>query len=174
MSFRADRSLFFVICMTYRSCCRVKVGRCLSSGVIDPWFLWSAWPIDHVAEWKLDDLSGLAHVSQVKCVLPRPLDPWALARIMATEVGSRLWSVRSVELPWDSRIFQVIGYQNARRGVAIVKRHHAVNDFLFFELFFSHLYFLPPGSCLQFLSRIGFSNPTARRFFIEWLASYTC
>ena len=23
----------------------------------------------------------------------------------------------------------------------------------------------PPGSCLQFLSRIGFSNPTARRFF---------
>ena len=26
---------------------------------------------------------------------------------------------------------------------------------------------LPPGSCLQFLSRIGFSNPTARRFFIR-------
>ena len=26
---------------------------------------------------------------------------------------------------------------------------------------------LPPGSCLHFLSRIGFSNPTARRFFIE-------
>ena len=26
---------------------------------------------------------------------------------------------------------------------------------------------LPPGSCLQFLSRIGFSNPSARRFFIE-------
>ena len=26
---------------------------------------------------------------------------------------------------------------------------------------------LPPGSCLQFSSRIGFSNPTARRFFIE-------
>ena len=26
---------------------------------------------------------------------------------------------------------------------------------------------LPPGSCLQFLSRIGFSNPTARRFFVE-------
>ena len=26
---------------------------------------------------------------------------------------------------------------------------------------------LPPGSCLQFLSRTGFSNPTARRFFIE-------
>ena len=26
---------------------------------------------------------------------------------------------------------------------------------------------LPPGSCLQFLSRIGFSNPAARRFFIE-------
>ena len=26
---------------------------------------------------------------------------------------------------------------------------------------------LPPGSCLQFLSRIGFSNPTARRFSIE-------
>ena len=28
---------------------------------------------------------------------------------------------------------------------------------------------LPPGSCLQFLSRIGFSNPTARRFSIECL-----
>ena len=27
--------------------------------------------------------------------------------------------------------------------------------------------FSPPGFCLQFLSRIGFSNPTARRFFIE-------
>ena len=26
---------------------------------------------------------------------------------------------------------------------------------------------LPPGSCLQFLSRIGFSNPTTRRFFIK-------
>ena len=26
---------------------------------------------------------------------------------------------------------------------------------------------LPPGSCLQCLSRIGFSNPTARRFFID-------
>ena len=26
---------------------------------------------------------------------------------------------------------------------------------------------LPLGCCLQFLSRIGFSNPTARRFFIE-------
>ena len=25
----------------------------------------------------------------------------------------------------------------------------------------------PPGSCLQFLSRIGFGNPTARRFFIK-------
>ena len=28
-------------------------------------------------------------------------------------------------------------------------------------------FLLPPGSCIQFLSRIGFSNPTARRFFIE-------
>ena len=27
--------------------------------------------------------------------------------------------------------------------------------------------FPPPGSCLQFVSRIGFSNPTDRRFFIE-------
>ena len=27
--------------------------------------------------------------------------------------------------------------------------------------------FFPPGSCLHFLSRIGFSNPTTRRFFIE-------
>ena len=27
--------------------------------------------------------------------------------------------------------------------------------------------FPPPGSCLQFLSRIGFGNPSARRFFIE-------
>ena len=46
----------------------------------------------------------------------------------------------------------------------------------FFILFFAHFYFpasgqavvtvsslLPPGSCLQFLSRIGFSNPTARQ-----------
>ena len=27
---------------------------------------------------------------------------------------------------------------------------------------------LPPGSCLQFLSRIGLSNPTARLFYIEF------
>ena len=27
---------------------------------------------------------------------------------------------------------------------------------------------LSPGSCLQFLSRVGFSNHTARRFLIEW------
>ena len=27
---------------------------------------------------------------------------------------------------------------------------------------------LPPGFCLHFLSRIGFSNPAARRFFIEF------
>ena len=27
--------------------------------------------------------------------------------------------------------------------------------------------FFPPGSCFKFLSRIGFSNPTARRFLIE-------
>ena len=30
---------------------------------------------------------------------------------------------------------------------------------------------LPPGSCLEFLSRTGFINPTARRFFIECLAN---
>ena len=30
---------------------------------------------------------------------------------------------------------------------------------------------LPPGSCLPFLSRIVFSNPTARRFFIECVAN---
>ena len=49
---------------------------------------------------------------------------------------------------------------------------------LFFFFFLSHTFtfqlldkpwsqvssLLPPGSCLQFLSRIGFSNPTARRF----------
>ena len=51
----------------------------------------------------------------------------------------------------------------------------------FFFLFITHIYFpasgqavgsqvsslLPPGACLQLLSRMGFSNPTARRFFIE-------
>ena len=31
---------------------------------------------------------------------------------------------------------------------------------------------LPPGSCLQSLSRIGFSDPTARRFFIECLLTH--
>ena len=60
--------------------------------------------------------------------------------------------------------------------------------FLFLFLFFAHLYFpaellldkpwsqvsslLPAGSCLQFLSRIGFSNPTARRIFIECLLTH--
>ena len=51
-------------------------------------------------------------------------------------------------------------------------------DFFFFTLLslssfwtlkpWSHVSsLLPPGSCLQFLSRIWFSNPTARRFFIK-------
>ena len=54
---------------------------------------------------------------------------------------------------------------------------------LIYFLLFSHMYILSsfwtsrdghrcrppllPGSCLQFLSRIGSSNPTVRRFFIE-------
>ena len=59
-----------------------------------------------------------------------------------------------------------------------------VNFILLHFIFFAHIYFpasgqamvpgvilsdLSPGSCLQFLSRVGFSNPTARRFFIECL-----
>ena len=52
--------------------------------------------------------------------------------------------------------------------------------FLFFFLFHTSTFqlldrpwsqvssLLAPGSCLQFLPRIGFSNPTARRFFIEF------
>ena len=31
---------------------------------------------------------------------------------------------------------------------------------------------LPPGSCFQFLSRIGFSNPTARQFFHRVLLTH--
>ena len=55
---------------------------------------------------------------------------------------------------------------------------------IFFAFLFSHtctfqfldkpwsqvLSLLPPGSCLQCLSRIGFSNPTARRLFVECVA----
>ena len=56
----------------------------------------------------------------------------------------------------------------------------------FFFFFFSHFTFqlldkpwsqvsslLPPGACLQFLSRLltGFSNPAARRFFISSVAN---
>ena len=58
---------------------------------------------------------------------------------------------------------------------------HKGSDFFFFFFFFSQTFtfqlldkpwsqvssLLLPGSCLQFLSRIGFSNPTARRLFIE-------
>ena len=33
-------------------------------------------------------------------------------------------------------------------------------------------FFSPPGPCLQLLSRIGFSTPTARRFFIECLLTH--
>ena len=56
-------------------------------------------------------------------------------------------------------------------------RHYFVFLFLFSHTFTFQLLdkpwvqvssLLPPGSCLQFLSRIGFSNPTARRFFIEF------
>ena len=43
---------------------------------------------------------------------------------------------------------------------------------LLFSFWISHAWshvssLLPPGACLQFLSRIGSSNLTARRFFIE-------
>ena len=56
----------------------------------------------------------------------------------------------------------------------------SLNTGLFFFPFFTHIYFpasgqavvtgvvpSPPGFCLQFLTRIGFSNLTVRRFFIE-------
>ena len=58
--------------------------------------------------------------------------------------------------------------------------------FFFFFFFFSHTFtfqlldkpwsqvssLLPPGSCLQFLSRIRFSNPTARRFFHRMMLTH--
>ena len=61
------------------------------------------------------------------------------------------------------------------------RRVHAYIFFFFLLFFFPHTLtfqlldkpwqqvssLLPPGSCLQFLSRTGFSNPTARRFLIE-------
>ena len=59
-------------------------------------------------------------------------------------------------------------------------RCHRMFFLCFFFFFFAHAYFpasgqaavtgvvpSPTSPCLQFLSRIGFSNPTARRFFIE-------
>ena len=62
------------------------------------------------------------------------------------------------------------------------KKFHRREPFLVYRFFFLHTHlfssfwtsrghrcrpFPPPGSCLQFVSRIGFSNPTACRFFIE-------
>ena len=58
--------------------------------------------------------------------------------------------------------------------------------YFYFFFFFSHTFafqlldkpssqvssLLPPGSCLRFLSRIGFSNPTARRFFHRVLLTH--
>ena len=54
-------------------------------------------------------------------------------------------------------------------------------EYIFIYFFLSHTFtsqlldkprsqvssLLPPGSCLQFLSRIGFSNPIARRLFFD-------
>ena len=68
-----------------------------------------------------------------------------------------------------------------RCAVARAERSGSVDTFFLF-FFFSHTFafqlldkpwsqvssLLLPGSCLQFVSRIGFSNPTARRFFIEF------
>ena len=70
----------------------------------------------------------------------------------------------------------------ARGRPDLSRRERRRNLAIFFFLFFSHTFtfqlldkprsqvspLLPPGSCLQVLSRIGFSNATARRFFIQY------
>ena len=67
-------------------------------------------------------------------------------------------------------------------GVTIDKRAGQHRRYFYLFIYFFRTFFtfqlldkpwsqvsslLPPGSCLQFISRIGFSNPTARRLFIE-------
>ena len=71
----------------------------------------------------------------------------------------------------------------SQRSVTNIGYTRYVNTFFFF-FFHTHLLssfwtsrghrcrpFSPPGSCLRFLSRIGVSNPTACRFFIEFAKS---
>ena len=72
-----------------------------------------------------------------------------------------------------------ISPNNAAHGT--VQRDSVDNKASLFFFSFSHTFtfqlldkpwsqvssLLPPGSCLRFLSRIGFNDPTARRFFIE-------
>ena len=89
-------------------------------------------------------------------------------------LGIRYISYRSTGLQLVPIVFELCQPITQKLGDENVTRY------LFF--FFSHTFtfqlldkpwsqvssFLhPPGSCLQFLLRIGFSNPTARRFFIE-------
>ena len=68
---------------------------------------------------------------------------------------------------YDNAIFICIPYENTTMPILF---------FVFFTLLLSTFWtsrghtcrpFPPRVSCLQFVSRIGFSNPTARRFFIE-------
>ena len=61
-----------------------------------------------------------------------------------------------------------------RTMLCVVLRHYAGNPFFILSSFWTSRGhrcrpLFPPGSCFQFLSRIGFSNPTARRFFTRVL-----
>ena len=66
------------------------------------------------------------------------------------------------------------GRKKSSRGWVLLSAAH-MDVFVFFFIYhtftfqvldkaWSQVSSLPPGSCLQFLSRIGFSNPTAGRF----------
>ena len=77
-----------------------------------------------------------------------------------------------------------ISPNNAAHGT--VQRDSVDNKASLFFFSFSHTFtfqlldkpwsqvssLLPPGSCLRFLSRIGFSNPTARRFFDRMMLTH--
>ena len=102
------------------------------------------------------------------------------------EIGFHLCNPRQV--PWShppARAFERGECWNDRSnagGMLVTANHSSpeINQPFFFFFFSAHFYFpasgqavvtgvipSPPRFCLQLLSRIGFSNPTARRLFIE-------
>ena len=92
--------------------------------------------------------------------------------------------MRVIQFPCAEQGFEHLSPVGPGISRGVTSPYPSTRVFFFLFFFFSHTStfqlldkpwsqvssLLPPSSCLQFLSRIGFSNPTARRMFHRvWL-----